>query len=223
MSIGTPRNRADGDAKVTGSARYTADTPLENLATAVVIQSEIANGRITHIDSSAAEAATGVLAVLTQENAPRLVAAQGTAQHALPLKDDAVRYEGQHIAIVVAETLEIAQYAARLVRISYAAERSEVDFRQLLEKSFAVDSWVAADEDTGDVEAGLAAYVGRVEATYRTANRQHNPMELSGTIAQWHTDGTLALYDATQHVWGVRNAVAGVFGLPRSAVRVPNE
>jgi xanthine dehydrogenase YagR molybdenum-binding subunit len=141
----------------------------------------------------------------------------------LPLQDDRVWYEGQHIGIVVAESLEQAQYAARLVQIDYAVEPAEVDFHRRLDAAIAVDSWAPADGLVGDVEAGLAAADVRVEATYTTANRHHNPMELSGTIAEWHADGTLTLYDATQHVWGVRAVLADVFGLRPEAVRVRND
>lgn len=218
-----PRRRADGRAKVTGSARYTADMQLEKLALAVVVQSTIPNGRITHIDIGAARAAAGVLAILTHENAPRLATTGKTAQRVLPLQDDRVHYEGQHIAVVVAETLEQAQYASRQLSVSYALQPAEVDFRQRLDRAFAADSWAPADEEIGDLEAGLAVADVRVEGTYRTANRHHNPMELSATIAQWHTDRTLTLYDATQHVWGVRAAVAEVFGLKPEDVRVRNE
>ena len=108
--VGLPIDRVDGRLKVTGAARYSAEFSLDNLAHAVVVQSTIACGRIKEIDTSAAEAASGVLAVLTHHNAPRLHASPpsftvGSAPPP-PLQDDRIYYNGQHIAVVVAETFE---------------------------------------------------------------------------------------------------------------------
>jgi xanthine dehydrogenase YagR molybdenum-binding subunit len=127
--IGQPLSRVDGIAKVTGRATYAAEVQLADLAHAVIVQSTIPHGRITEIDPSRAERAPGVLAVLTYENAPTLpyqppgqVPVDPMVGAQLPmLQDDLVRHNGQHIGVVVAETLEQATYAADLVQISYTA------------------------------------------------------------------------------------------------------
>jgi xanthine dehydrogenase YagR molybdenum-binding subunit len=130
-ATGEPLSRVDGIAKVTGAATYAAEFARPDLAHGVIIQSTIAKGRITEIDSSAAERAPGVLAVITHRNAPELPYQK---QHPTPpvdpevgvqlpmLHDALIRHNGQHIGVVIAETFEQATYAADLVRVAYAEE-----------------------------------------------------------------------------------------------------
>lgn len=152
-AIGKSMDRVDGRLKVTGAARYSAEFPLKNLVHAVLVQSAIARGRITNIDTSAAEKSPGVLAVITHLNAPKLASpsggsnsggdAQVTAANAqssrsggesgdgenpfekpIPvLQSNQINFSGQHIGVVVAETLEQARHAATLVRVTYKEER----------------------------------------------------------------------------------------------------
>src|SRR5690348_10910550 len=114
--IGEAINRVDGQLKVTGGARYAAETPLQNLAYAVLVQSTIGKGRIVAIDTSAAAGAPGVIAVLTHENAPKPASGKASANQpgeAYPLlQDDKIHYNGQHIAIIIAESFETATHAA---------------------------------------------------------------------------------------------------------------
>src|SRR5438445_11225616 len=126
-SIGQPLNRVDGRLKVTGRARYTTEHPVPDLAHAVLVMSTIARGRITSIETRAASRVPGVLLVMTRENAPKLAKA---GQSARPnpaartlqlLQDDVVRYANQPIAVVVGDTLEVAQEGAALVQVGYAA------------------------------------------------------------------------------------------------------
>lgn len=151
-TIGKPLDRVDGRLKVTGGARYAAEFPLRNIAHAVLVQSAIAKGRITNIDTSAAQKSPGVLAVITHLNAPKLASqsgggdssggdAQVTAANAQSgeggnggggnpfekpvavLQDDKINFYGQHIGVVVAETFEQARHAASLLRVTYSEER----------------------------------------------------------------------------------------------------
>jgi xanthine dehydrogenase YagR molybdenum-binding subunit len=217
--IGQPRARADGPAKVTGRARYTADVPVEGLTYASLVLAPIPSGRVVAIDGARAEAAPGVLAVLTHQNAPRVGPLEGTAQTFLPLQDDRIRHEGQPVALVVAETLEQAQHGARLVEVRSEPAEAPIDFRGHLDQAIAIQSFIEPDTLVGDVEAGLRESAVVVRRRYRTADRHHNAMESSATTAEWR-DGDLLLYDATQHVWGVRAAVAAAFGLQPERVRV---
>jgi xanthine dehydrogenase YagR molybdenum-binding subunit len=219
--IGGPLPRAEGPAKVTGRATYTADTPIPGLTYAVLVMSSIPRGRITRIDGSAALAEPGVLAVLTHENAPRLAPARGAAQF-IPIQDGAVHHEGQPVALLVAETLEQAQHAARLVEVEYERMPPTLDFRANLDNAISVQTHLPPDITRGDVEAGLAAADVVVDQTYRTASRHHNPMETSTTIAEWR-DGHLFVHDATQYVWGVRAVLAAAFDLPSERVHVHND
>ena len=145
--VGAPLDRVDGYLKVTGGARYAAEHPIEGLAHAVLVQSTIARGRIARLDTAAAEAAPGVLAVISHLNAPKLppmksfLTGEGVAMQTAPvLQDDVIHHAGQHLAVVVAETLEQAQYAAQLVRIAYEqlpprAEPSKL-FEQIRQKYY---------------------------------------------------------------------------------------
>src|SRR5690242_19220966 len=137
-SVGAPVNRVDGRLKVTGGARYAAEFAVPNVAHAVMITSTIAKGRVLRMDTSAAEKAPGVLAVLTPENAPKLPGAQphpggqggqGGPTMRVPtvLQDDLVRYNVQPIGVVVADTFEHAIAAIGLVKVSYAEEKPDLD------------------------------------------------------------------------------------------------
>ena len=136
--IGDPINRLDGRLKVTGAARYSAEWPIERLAYGVIVQSTIARGTITSFDTAAAAAVPGVLAVLTADTAPRLPQ-QGRAAVNPPagrvlslLQDREVRYNGEPIALVVAETFEQATHAAALVKPSYRTDTPALDMEKEL-------------------------------------------------------------------------------------------
>src|SRR5258705_7234417 len=121
--IGDPVDRVDGPPKVTGAALYPSDFTFPDLTHAILVQSTIAAGTIRGIDATMAEAAPGVLAVITHENAPALVAGPTAradpSPTAPPLQDNRIVHHGQHVAVVVARTREQAAAAARLVEIDY--------------------------------------------------------------------------------------------------------
>src|SRR3977135_1668131 len=118
--VGQPIDRRDGRLKVTGHARYAAEFDIDTLAHAVLVQSTIASGEIAGFDLAAAQAAPGVLTIITPDNAPRLAQNETSGgMIAKPLlQAKLVYYNGQHIALVVADTLERAQHAAELVQVS---------------------------------------------------------------------------------------------------------
>ena len=128
-AVGTPVTRVDGPAKVTGAARYTAEVQLPGMTHLAVVGATIARGRVIAVDTDAARAAEGVLAVLTDEDLPRiaadphllpsLVGGAAPGESFFPMQDDVVHYAGQPVALVVAEQHEQAQHAASLVRVSY--------------------------------------------------------------------------------------------------------
>src|SRR6185437_10972375 len=132
--IGRPVSRVDGRKKVTGGATYAAEFDVPNVAYGSIVRSTVASGRITAIDSAAAEKALGVIAVLTYRNAPRLAYRKhhgrtdpSVGERLHVLQDDQVNHQGDPIALVIAETLEQASYAATLVRVTYAARRGATD------------------------------------------------------------------------------------------------
>ena len=132
--IGRPLDRVDGILKVTGGARYAAELGPREPLHAVVVQSTIARGRIVTLDTTQAERAPGVALVLTHRNAQRLpdgglAAVNPPAGRVLSLlQDDAIHYNGEPIAVVVADTFEHATDAARLVQVTYTADRPRLRF-----------------------------------------------------------------------------------------------
>lgn len=232
MSIGQPLNRADGILKVTGGAAYTAEIPIENLAYGVVIQSSIGAGRITRIDTTDAERAEGVVAILTADNAEQLPK-KGKAAFNPPagrilslLQDYDIHYNGEPIGVVVAETFEQARDAAVLVRYEYANADVEADFEHALARSYPyADKILGRDPphtNRGQIGRGLRDSDVCVDVVYRTPLETHNPIEPHATIAQWNGD-ELTLYDSTQFVYGVRRVAAKTLGIAENNVHVNSQ
>jgi xanthine dehydrogenase YagR molybdenum-binding subunit len=217
ISIGDPLARVDGVAKVTGSAQYAADFRLPGLTHASLVLSTIPSGRIASIDKSGAEHLPGVIAVITPENAIRLAAPE---RRLTILQDDQVFYQNQPVAVVVAETLEQAQFAASCVTIRYEPAPAKLDFKAGFAGAHpSKHNDEPGDQSWGNVEAGLAQASAKVDQVYTTPIHHHNPMEPHATIARW--DGKkLMLHDATQHITGVKEKLAGIFGISKENVSV---
>ena len=218
--IGQPLGRVDGHAKVTGTAPYAYEQPVDDPVYVALVQARIARGRITGIDAAAATALDGVVAVLTHENAPRL--ASDADLEFWVLQSDDVAYRGQIIAAVLAETAEIAQHAAAAVRVDYAAEPHDADLRLDRDDLYVpgqLNAGFPSDTHEGDVEAALTSAAVTIDETYRTPREHNNPMEPHATIARSH-DGGMTLYDSSQGVSRVREILAPVFGLDPARIRV---
>lgn len=221
--IGQPLPRADGAAKVTGAARYALDTTREGLLHAAFACAAIAKGRITALDTAAAEAAPGVRLVLTHRNHPRLLPdkglMEGGASHSSfrPLESDEVRYHGQAMALVVADTRIQAEHAASLVRATYiAAPAAAVLGAPGLT---AAEAPREANHAHGDAARALRESAVRVEARYETPTQHHNAIELFGCVAAWDGDRLTAQFPS-QGVGVSARGLATVFGLPKEAVQV---
>jgi xanthine dehydrogenase YagR molybdenum-binding subunit len=226
--IGQPLNRTDGRAKVTGSARYSAEHPIPHIAHAVLVLSTIPGGRIDAIDTAAASKMPGVQAVVTHLNAERLPAGGKAGAGSPPagrvlnlLQDDRIHYNNQPVAVVIADTLERARDAARHVRIKYRRQDAMLDFGQAKKSSHKPEKVKtdAPDTNRGNIESGLRDGAAQVDVVYTTPMEHHNPMEPHATIAAWDGDH-LTLYDATQYVSGVRETVAKTLGMSADKVRV---
>jgi xanthine dehydrogenase YagR molybdenum-binding subunit len=219
-AIGAPLDRIDGPKKVTGTATYTFEYPVEGVTYAFPVQSTITKGRVVSIDASAARALPGVVAVLSHENAPRL-APLDDAELAV-FQSDAIAYHGQFIAVVVAETLEIARQAAELVIVRYEAQPHDVELRADrgdLYKPEKVNPNFETDTVSGDVEAACAQASFSLDHTYTTPTYHNNPLEPHATVATWSDDG-VTLYDANQGAHRIRDDIAKAFGLQPERVRV---
>ncbi|MGH7553896.1 MAG: xanthine dehydrogenase family protein molybdopterin-binding subunit [Longimicrobiales bacterium] len=228
--IGQPISRVDGPAKVTGVAKYAAEHNVEGLVYGVVITSAIARGRIVRIDASAALALPGVLQVLTHQNTPELATSAESWHDEVsppgspfrPLQDDEIRFSAQPIALVVAETFEMARYAASLVHVEYDRAPHETDLEALRARAHEPEPREGIPEPAsrGDARSAFASAAFRHEAEYRVPAEHHNPMEMFGTTAIRHEDGTLTVYDKTQGVMNVHRYLCKVFGIPEDRLRV---
>jgi xanthine dehydrogenase YagR molybdenum-binding subunit len=229
--IGQPVSRVDGPAKVTGAATYAAEFALQGLLHAALVLSTIPKGRITAIDTAAAEQTPGVHAVITHQNAPRLAYREAEERPVVdPKSGDQLRvfqgpeilFNGQPVAVVVADTLEQAETAALLVEVRYAVDGALTQFDVSRSRPPSEASQKAGrpgETQRGDADQALAAAPVKVDATYVHAREHHNAMELHATIATWDGD-RLTLYDKTQWVDNDRSEIAHVFGIAEDDIRV---
>ncbi|WP_222195099.1 xanthine dehydrogenase family protein molybdopterin-binding subunit [Modestobacter italicus] len=222
-AIGADLVRRDGEAKVRGTATYAYETPVEHPAYAHPVQATIARGRVTAMDTTAAEALDGVLAVLTPFNAERLAETSDFEYAVLQGQD--VGFRGQLIGVVVAETSELARQAADAVEVTYDEQPHDTELsadRPDLYAPEQVNAGHETDTAEGDVAAAMATAEVTLERTYSTAMYHNNPLEPHATTALWEPagGGFLTLWDSTQGVHPDRAAVSEVFGLDQEQVRV---
>jgi xanthine dehydrogenase YagR molybdenum-binding subunit len=218
--VGTPRDRVDGRLKVTGAATYPIDVALPGMAHAVLAQSSVTSGRIRHIAVETAEHAPGVLAVITHLNAPVLTRGPMTPlglPPLPPLQSDVVLHDGQHVAMIVAETREQAEAAAALITITY--ERDAPVLSADDPRSVRVTHPWTPDTTRGDMRSALAGADLRLHETYTTADNANSPIGLFATVAVWEGDA-LTVHDTTQWPHGVRDNLAAMFGVDPAGVRV---
>jgi CO/xanthine dehydrogenase Mo-binding subunit len=243
--LGLRRPRTDGRAKVTGTTRYAGDLPVPGLLHARIVPSIYAHARIRGIDRSAALGVPGVVAVLAAGDLP--VAGVGPQRRFEPLAIDEVVYAGQPVALVVAETEEVAEDAAALVHIDEEPLPPVVDLLAALEPgapparvhvregaesppAFEADDPSAerfsgnvlgrSRDQRGDPDESFAACDVVVEGSFRTPWAYQAYMEPHVAIAWVEPDGTLAVTASTQALFTTRNNLAAVFGLPTAKVRV---
>jgi xanthine dehydrogenase YagR molybdenum-binding subunit len=230
--VGQPLQRVDGEAKVRGEARFTAEFKVDNMAYAALVYSTIAKGTIRKIDSGSAKKVPGVLAVITHENMPRMKApslldpsdmAKGFAMSDLPIMQNAeVHWDGESMAVAVAETLERAEYAASLVGVEYEMKTPDVSFEGMKAKAVVPPDILGEPPEVkiGDADKGMREADVSVSHVYRAPRYNHNPIEPHATIAVWNKDGGLLVYGATQSVNLSAHTLARIFGLKVEDVRV---
>ena len=222
--VGLALPRVDGAQKVRGKARFAAEVPYRNLAYAALVCSTIPKGRITSIEASAARSAPGVVLVMSHENAPKLADVSvfpqgGAASKLTPLRDNAVHWNGQPIALVLAQTQEQADYAARLIRVTYEEHPAHLTLEP--ERAHPPENILGepATVAIGDAEAALASSQVKVDNTYRTPRYNHAAIELHAVTCSWEGD-SLTIHDTTQMVHLTQATLAKVFGLPPQKVRI---
>lgn len=218
--LGDSVDRVDGPLKVTGAAPYPSDVTFPGLAHAVLVQSTIAAGTISRINTEAADAAPGVLAVLTHQNAPALAEGPMTPlgpSPRFPLKDNRVLHYDQHVAIVVARKPEQAAAGARLVTVDYKGTAPVLGIDNP-RAPVSRNPW-GLEMERGDVAAALASAEATYDETFTTAAETNNPLGPFATVASWEGD-RLSVHESTQWPMMVRRSLATVFGVPEDDVRV---
>ncbi len=219
-AIGTSFERLDGELKVTGTAPYAYEQPVQNPLHLYPVLSTIARGTVERVETADAEALPGVFTVLTAETAPRL--ADTSDRELAVLQDSRVGYRGQIVAAVLAETPETAREAAAAVRVSYAAEPFAAQLRRDDPALYApeeLNAGTPTDSSQGDADAAFETAALQIEQTYSTPPEHNNPLEPHATVAQWDGGG-LTLWDSTQGVHAVKGTLAQVLGLAEEQVRV---
>ena len=227
--IGASISRIDGPLKVSGKAQFCAEFPMERLTYAALKYSTMARGRIVEIDTAAAEEAPGVVFVITHRNAPKLNKAppfmskpKAAGPDDLPImQDDRIHWNGQPVAIVLAETQEQADHAQSLICVVYEGQTPVISLAAA--KAHGTESGLFMGEPlkqkVGDAEAALAAAPHKVDVTYTTPRHHHAPIELHACTLAWEGD-TLLIHDASQAVAHEAWTIAQVFGLKEKQVRI---
>jgi len=215
--------RVDGPLKVSGAARYSSDHSFPGMLYAVPVCATIGNGHIDTIDTHTATAMPGVRKIYTRQNIGTFYRVPKSAQAAIiderrpPLEDDVIRYYGQYVALVVADTFEQATAAADKVKVTYKGQQAPNVAVKL-----SADEKPKADTERGNPEAAFASAAVKVDQTYSTPPETHNPIELHASVATW--DGTrFTLYETTQAIVNFRGVMAQMLGVPSENIRVVTE
>ena len=223
--VGKPTNRVDGPVKVSGEAHYAADYPVPDLWYGYVVDSPITKGKITKIDAAAVLALPGVKQVFTHENVPALAWLDRSYQDEIapggspfrPLHAPDVLFNMQPVALVVADTFELARYAASILRIEYEVAEFNTDLESVQHEGFtpkAKESYVPPPKPYGHPERAFAEAVHQHTGEYVHVAQHHNPMEMFATTVEWLSDGQkMNIYDKTQGVFNVQKYLCDVFGL----------
>jgi xanthine dehydrogenase YagR molybdenum-binding subunit len=223
-------SRVDGRAKVTGAAKYSAEVQLPDLVYGVLVESKIGQGTITDLDTKKAEWAPGVIAVISHLNTPGVpeykLQNQDVIQKQLRVFNDAsIYFNGQPIAVVVADTLERAQYGASLVKVTYAKGKSLTGLEDHMDRAVAPKKAKADPKGMNSdfVRGKAGAYKDaefQVNEQYIQPSEAHHPMELHSIIANWEAEDKLTLVDKTQGSQQTAASIAKSFQLPVGNVKV---
>jgi xanthine dehydrogenase YagR molybdenum-binding subunit len=231
--LGRPLPRVDGPLKVAGRATYAYEYAGQGEAAyGMIVGASVPKGRLAAVDTSEAEAMPGVLLVLTHANAPDQAGYVGLYEASAPfatysaprpwLNDDRIRFQGEPIAFVVAESFEIARDAAARIKATYETEPFVTRLSSGMVQAYApktVRRLFDTESRVGDFEAAFAAAPVQIDATYETPFQHHNSMEMNSSMAVWDGE-TMTVCTATQLAVDCRDCIADTLKLPRDKVRV---
>ncbi|MEN3368405.1 MAG: xanthine dehydrogenase YagR molybdenum-binding subunit [Verrucomicrobiota bacterium] len=229
--IGKAQPRVDGPLKVSGGAMYASDFHFPGMLYAVPVEAAIASGKVTKLDTGAAEKLPGVRAIFHRENIGKIFrSVQGQGFEGIiderrpPFEDDIIRYWGQYIALAVADTFESAKAAADAVRATYEKDKHnvETDLKADDEPDEVATTFAPTkrlQSERGKAENAFASAPVKFDQTYVTPTHTHNPIELQAATAIWE-GSMLTIYEESQGVFNLRSVLAQMFGLPKENVRV---
>lgn len=233
-SVGKPISRLEGHLKVTGSAKYAGEYEAPDLLYGYIVNSTITKGKIKSIDTEYVKKMEGVIEVFTHENKPST--AWFDFQYAdmdappgivfKPLKDNEIKYNGQPIALVVAETFEMARYAAAKINIVYEEENFETDLKTNLKKARDPKKGMASllkpppPKPNGDFQKEYDHSFVKTDSHFSHGTEHHNPMEMYASTVIYEGKNKLKIYDKTQGTINSQMYVANVFGLKMKNVQV---
>lgn len=229
-NMGQPVARYDARAKVTGTAQYAADVALLNPVYAYLVTSSIAKGRIDSFDLEAARQISGVIDIVTHENAEKLKETKlfsdgGYAATTIqPLKSPDIAQEGQIVAVVLANSFEFAREASHAVRVNYTGAGPTATFDLPGTTSAPAKGQLAQfkeDPKVGDFAKAFGDAEIKISAAYETPAQHHNPMELFATSCVWNGD-SLTIYEPSQYVHGLKHGVAEQLDIDADKIRVIN-
>ncbi|MGE5401062.1 MAG: xanthine dehydrogenase family protein molybdopterin-binding subunit [Ignavibacteriales bacterium] len=220
--VGKPVPRIDAYDKLSGGAVYTFDVDLPGMVHAKILRSPLPHAKIKNINTSKAEELPGVLKIISHKNSPKIPWHWGTTL----LFDPVLRFQGDEVACVAAETEQIAEHALRLIEVEYEALPLVVDPVEALKpESVKIHDWgniihgKPSKYSRGDVDKGFAEADFIVEDTYSTQIVVHNPTEPHCSVVNWEGD-RLTVWDSTQAVFAVRDTIADSLKISASKVRV---
>jgi xanthine dehydrogenase YagR molybdenum-binding subunit len=225
MITGQPIDRRDGRQKVMGAAPYAAEFQIPNLVHAVLVQSTIGAGSIEGFDLQIAQGMPGVLAIITPDTIGKIAGKSSAPQtvSAPLLQDREIVFNGQHVAIVVADTLERAQAGAAAVKVKYRESEPATSMSALLDQAYVPKNFRNGerkpDSSRGDPAGAFASAPVQHQATYTTPLEHHNAMEPHATIAAWDGDH-LTVWTSTQGISGAQATLAGLLGIDPANIRV---
>ena len=222
--IGAGVPRIDGPDKLSGRANYAADNLPPNLAYGYGVFSTVASGKVSQLSIDEARNMPGVIDIFHHGHFPTLYhtpssLAQGNKveETRLPFEDERVYYEGQFVALVVADTFENARAAARRVKVTYSADKAVANLEQGLEANGTRAG--SGNHERGDAASAFDSAATTIDVTYRTPVETHNPMEMHASTAWWD-NGDLTIFDASQGVVVAKGALSKIFAMPPERITV---
>jgi xanthine dehydrogenase YagR molybdenum-binding subunit len=230
--IGKSVSRVDGRAKVTGDAKYAAEfNPKSGITYGYVVSSPISKGKITAVNTRQALSLKGVLQVFTHENVPgfawfdRSYKDQDAPKDGSPFRpfqNNEIQFGLQPIALVVAETFELARHASTLVHFEYEVDEDlQAGLDLNLDKAKMPKSYkVPVTKPRGNAEKAFQESAIKHEAEYYHGSEHHNPMEMHATTVLYGEDDKLTIYDKTQSVLNSQSYITKIFGLSNDEARV---